>query len=126
GAAAASDIDPATGAARRYGGYYSQADIRELVAHATRRHVTIVPEIDLPGHASAAIASYPILGVAPGLVPRVPSDWGVYANVYTPEESTFRFLEGVLTEVIALFPGRYIHIGGDEVLTEQWARSARV
>jgi hexosaminidase len=123
GPAAAADIDPQTGVARRYGGYYSQRDIRALVAHAAHRHITIVPEIDLPGHASAAIASDPALGVRPGLVPDVPSDWGIYSHVLAPDEATFRFLEDVFSEVLALFPGRYVHIGGDEVVPDEWLQS---
>jgi hexosaminidase len=126
GAAAAADIDPATGAPRRYGGFYRQDEIRSLVAHAAHRHITIVPEIDLPGHASAAIASYPWLGVRPDLVQAVPSDWGVFSHVYSPEESTFRFLEDVLAEVLELFPGPYVHIGGDEVVIDEWQHSPRV
>jgi hexosaminidase len=126
GPAAAADIDPATGAPRRYGGFYNQQEIRTLVAHAARRHITIVPEIDLPGHASAAIASYPWLGVRPGLVPHVPSDWGVFNHVYAPEETTFRFLTDVLTEVLELFPGPYVHLGGDEVVIDEWQQSPRV
>ena len=126
GPAAAADIDPLTGAPRRYGGYYTQSDVRGLVAYAARRHITIVPEIDLPGHTSAAIASYPELGVHPGVVPRVPSDWGVYAHVLTPTEHTFRFLADVFDEVVGLFPGPYVHIGGDEVLADEWQQSAEV
>ena len=126
GRAAASDVDPASGRPRVYGGFYRQADIRSLVHHAALRHVMIVPEIELPGHCSAAIASYPPLGVGPGVVPVVPSDWGVYTHVYAPEESTFRFLEDVLDEVLALFPGRFIHIGGDEVVIDEWRQSPHV
>jgi hexosaminidase len=105
----------AAGGKERYGGFYTQAQIRQLVQRAARRHITVVPEIDLPGHASAAIASYPELGVRPNEVPVVPADWGVFNTVYAPTEFTCGFLEDVLTEVMALFPGPYIHLGGDEV-----------
>jgi hexosaminidase len=116
GAAAREDIDPATGKPRLYGGFYTQSQVRSIVAHAATRGVTIVPEIDLPGHASAAIVAYPQLAADPKARPtQVPADWGVYSNVYAAREPTFRFLEDVFTEVIALFPGRYVHIGGDEV-----------
>jgi hexosaminidase len=126
GAAAAKDIDPATGQPRKYGGFYSPDDVREVVAHAALRHVTVVPEIELPGHASAALAAYPELGVEGVHVDAVPSDWGIYENVFNIEESTFRFFEDVLQEVVELFPSDYIHIGGDEVVLTQWQQSARV
>ena len=131
GAAAAADIDPATGKPRLYGGFYSQDQVRDIVAHAAARHVAIVPEIDMPGHASAAIAAYPQLAVSDQS--RVtsheslpPSDWGVYRNLFNVEEETFTFLEDVLAEVVALFPGEYVHIGGDEAVKDQWKGSARV
>ena len=131
GAAAAADIDPATGKPRLYGGFYSQDQVRDIVAYAALRHIAIVPEIDIPGHASAAIAAYPQLAVAdPSRVTnhesRPPSDWGVYPNLFNVEESTFAFLEDVLGEVAALFPGEYIHVGGDEAVKDQWKASARV
>jgi hexosaminidase len=105
---------PAGGAAP-YGGFYTQAQIRALVARAASRNITVVPEVDVPGHASAAIASYPALGERPGAVPAVPADWGVFKNVLAPTAATCRFMEDVLTEVLDLFPGPYIHLGGDEV-----------
>ena len=126
GAAPAADIDPLTGQPRLYGGYYTQEDVREIVAHAARRHVTVVPEIDVPGHASAAIAAYPELGVSGHGVDHVPASWGIYNNVFNLEETTFEFLEAVLTEVVEMFPGRFIHLGGDEVQTAQWQGSQRV
>ena len=126
GRAAARDLDPATGQPRLYGGYYSQEDVRRIVAHAAARHVTIVPEIDMPGHASAAIVAYPQLGVTEHPPTAVPADWGVYPNLFNVEESTFAFLEDVLGEVIALFPGPYVHVGGDEAVKDQWRASARV
>jgi len=126
GRAAARDIDPATGRARLYGGFYTQDDVRRIVAHAAARNVTIVPEIDMPGHASAAIVAYPQLGVTSEPPQAVPADWGVYPNLFNVEESTFGFLEDVLAEVMELFPGQYIHVGGDEAVKDQWQASARV
>ena len=126
GRAAARDIDPATGRARLYGGFYTQDDVRRIVAHAAERNVTIVPEIDMPGHASAAIVAYPQLGVTSEPPQAVPADWGVYPNLFNVEESTFGFLEDVLAEVMELFPGQYIHVGGDEAVKDQWQASARV
>ncbi len=126
GRAAARDIDPATGRARLYGGFYTQDDVRRIVAHAAARNITIVPEIDMPGHASAAIVAYPQLGVTNRPPPAVPADWGVYPNLFNVEESTFGFLEDVLAEVLELFPGEYVHVGGDEAVKDQWQASARV
>jgi hexosaminidase len=103
------------GGSGRYGGFYTQAQIRQLVARAASRNITVVPEIDVPGHASAAIASYPALGVTPGEVPAVPADWGVFKNVFAPTAASCAFLQDVLREVLELFPGPYIHLGGDEV-----------
>ncbi|MGC1456722.1 MAG: family 20 glycosylhydrolase, partial [Steroidobacteraceae bacterium] len=103
------------GGATRYGGFYTQAQIRKLVALAVSRNITVVPEIDVPGHASAAIASYPALGVKPDEVRAVPADWGVFKNVFAPTAASCSFLEDVLSEVLDLFPGPYIHLGGDEV-----------
>ncbi|HYD86749.1 MAG TPA: family 20 glycosylhydrolase [Vitreimonas sp.] len=120
------DIDPATGRPRLYGGYYSQDEVREIVAYAAARNVTIVPEIEMPGHASAAIAAYPELGVLDDPPRETPADWGVYPNLYNVEEPTFQFLENVLVEVMELFPGQYIHVGGDEAVKTQWERSPRV
>ncbi|WP_202626807.1 family 20 glycosylhydrolase [Steroidobacter agaridevorans] len=126
GPAAAADIDPATGKPRLYGGFYSQEEVRELVAYAKSRNITIVPEIDMPGHASAAIAAYPKLAVIDRPSADVPADWGVYPNLFNVEESTFQFLEDVLAEVVTLFPGQYIHVGGDEAVKDQWQASRRV
>ena len=140
GPAAAADIDPGTGKPRLYGGYYTQEMVRQIVAHAAERYVTIVPEIDVPGHATAAIVAYPWLGVtdvgpsgrsadpqSAGQPPTaVPSDWGIYDNLLSPQPSTFEFLRNVLDEVIELFPGQYVHVGGDEAVTDQWKSSPRV
>jgi hexosaminidase len=127
GRAAQRDVDPATGRPRLYGGFYTQETVRRIVKYAAERNVTIVPELDMPGHASAAIAAYPDLGVdgAQGL-DQVPADWGIYPNLYNVEETTFAFLENVLREVLELFPGRYVHIGGDEAVKDQWRASPRV
>jgi hexosaminidase len=125
GAAPAADIDPATQRPRLYGGFYTQDQAREIVAYAAARHITVVPEIEMPGHASAAIAAYPQLGVT-GKPSVVPADWGIYQNLFNVDESTFAFLEDVLGEVIELFPGEYIHVGGDEAVKNQWQASAHV
>jgi hexosaminidase len=116
----------AAGAAGPYGGFYTQDDVRRIVAHAAERNITVVPEIDMPGHASAAIVAYPQLGVTDHPPSAVPSDWGIYSNLYNVEEGTFAFLDDVLDEVMALFPGKYIHVGGDEAVKDQWKASPRV
>jgi hexosaminidase len=128
GQAPRADIDPKTGKPRLHGGIYTQAQARDIVAFAASRHIKVVPEIEMPGHASAAIVAYPELGVAPfaARLKEVPSDWGVYENLFNVEESTFKFLEDVLTEVIDVFPGEYIHVGGDEAVKPQWEQSPRV
>lgn len=105
---------------RVYGGFYTQQEIRQIVAYARRRFVTIVPEIELPGHASAALAAYPEYSCSGGPF-EVATQWGVFDDVYCPgKETTFKFLEDVLTEVAELFPGQYIHIGGDECPKVRW------
>jgi len=109
----------------RYGGFYTQDEIRDIVAYAQQRFVTIVPEIEMPGHAQAAIAAYPRLGVT-GSNPGVSRDWGVHTYLYNVDDSTFHFFEDVLGEVMGLFPSPYIHIGGDEAAKEQWHASAHV
>ena len=107
----------------RYGGYYTQAQIRHVVRYAAARGITVVPEIEIPGHSSAAIAAYPSLGCTNAI--QVPSTWGVFADVYcVGKEETFTFLFHVLDEVIALFPSPYIHIGGDEAPKERWKACA--
>jgi hexosaminidase len=110
----------------RYGGYYTQAEIRDVVAYAKGRNITIVPEIEMPGHALAAIAAYPRLASVKH-VPSGPSgDWGVFPYLYNVNDATFEFLDNVLTEVMALFPSPYIHIGGDEAPKDQWDASLDV
>src|SRR2546430_54851 len=99
GRAAARDIDPATGRPRLYGGFYTQEDVRRIVAHAAARNVTIVPEIDMPGHATAAIVAYPQLGLTSHAPQAVPADWGIYPNLFNEDDSIFDFLEDTLTQV---------------------------
>jgi hexosaminidase len=125
GTAARADIDRATGKPRLHGGLYTQADARRIVAYASARGVTVVPEIEMPGHASAILAAYPKLATVQPAPADVPSDWGVYANVLNLEPATLAFLEDVLAEVMEIFPGTYIHVGGDEVDTSQWKASPR-
>jgi hexosaminidase len=107
----------------RYGGFYTQAEIREIVSYASERFVTIVPEIEMPGHSRAAVAAYPEYACTPGPF-EVATTWGVFNDIFCPSEATFTFLEGVLTEVFALFPGKYVHLGGDEAPTDRWETSA--
>ncbi|MCX6239722.1 MAG: beta-N-acetylhexosaminidase [Bacteroidia bacterium] len=103
-----------------YGGFYSQNDVREIVAYASERYITIVPGVEMPGHALAALASYPELGCT-GLPYEVASKWGVFSDVYCPgKEGTFTFMKDVITEMTALFPGRYFHIGGAECSEIRW------
>ncbi len=123
----------------KYGGFYTQEEIKDIVKYAADRYITIIPEIEMPGHSSAAIAAYPQLscfsdestkpakgtawsGSAQGK--QVQQAWGVFEDVYSPTEYTFHFLEDVLDEVMELFPSKYIHIGGDECPKENWKRSA--
>ena len=108
---------------KKYGGFYSQEQIKEVVAYANIRQVTIIPEIEMPGHSQAAIAAYPALGCT-GEQVEVATKWGVFDEVYCPKESTFKFLEDVIDEVVALFPGKYIHIGGDEAPKTNWKKCA--
>ncbi|MBT0811580.1 family 20 glycosylhydrolase [Litoribacter ruber] len=131
---------------KRHGGFYTQEEARELVAYAAKRHITVIPEIELPGHSSAVLAAYPEFGSFPmengkplkGSIPAVDKDgkplnneisdavpgyWGVHYNIYGPKEETFQFLEDVLTEVMGIFPSEYIHIGGDEVPKDHWKTS---
>jgi hexosaminidase len=112
-----------------YGGFYTQAEVHDLVAYAARRHIRIVPEIEMPGHAQAAIAAYPELGVAQerAAAPRVVSArWGVHTHLFNVEPATFTFLENVLDEVMELFPSNYIHVGGDEAVKNEWQESPAV
>jgi hexosaminidase len=122
----------------RYGGFYTQNEIKEMVKYAADRFVTIIPEIEMPGHASAAIAAYPQLSCFPDSATKHPSKvvwagseqgkqvqqaWGVYPDVFAPTEYTFQFLQDVLDEILPLFPSKYIHIGGDECPKDAWKKS---
>ncbi|MBG9378367.1 beta-N-acetylhexosaminidase [Panacibacter sp. DH6] len=119
-------------------GYYTQEQIKDIVKYAAERYITIIPEIEMPGHASAAIAAYPELSCFPGentpvaqgvqwsgdtTGKYVQQSWGVYPDVFVPSENTFTFLKGVLDEVMELFPSKYIHVGGDECPKDYWKRS---
>lgn len=123
----------------RYGGYYTREQIKDVVKYAADRHITIIPEIEMPGHASAAIAAYPQLSCFPDESTKAPAGtawagpttgkqvqqaWGVFPDIFSPSEYTFHFLEDVLDEVMELFPSQYIHIGGDEAPKDNWKRSA--
>ncbi len=108
---------------RPHGGYYTVADLREIVAYAAARHVTVVPEVDVPGHSQAAIAAYPWLGVS-GLDLPVLTSWGINENVLNTSDETVEFYRQVLTHVASIFPSEIICVGGDEVPTVQWAASA--
>lgn len=111
-----SDVDDSI----KYGGYYTQEQCREIVEYARQRHITVIPEIDMPGHMKAVLASYPNLGCTGGPY-KVGHNWGVYYDVLCiGNEDTFKFVEGVLDEIIDIFPSRYIHIGGDETPTKRW------
>ena len=109
---------------KRHGGFYTQDDIREMVAYARDRFVTIVPEIEMPGHSQAAIAAYPSLGNFGDSV-GVWDQWGVSTHILNPSDTTIRFMQDVLSEVMALFPGSYVHIGGDEAPKTEWKASPR-
>ena len=109
----------------RHGGFYTQDDVRELVEYARERFINVVPEIEMPGHASAAIAAYPELGVREG-PSEVATWWGVFSNIFNASDSTISFLQDVLTEVMELFPGKFIHVGGDEADKAWWKESSRI
>jgi hexosaminidase len=105
-----------------YGGFYTQEEVKDIVAYARSKFVTIIPEIEMPGHSLAALTAYPELSCTGGPF-EVGTKWGVFSDVYCAgKESTFKFLEDVLTEVIDLFPGTYIHIGGDECPKDRWRK----
>ena len=112
---------PRTWDTDRYGGYYTQEQIKEVVAYAAARQVTIVPEIEMPGHARAALAAYPQFSCT-GITQPVPGVWGVFDDVFCAKDSTIEFLQNILDEVITLFPGPFIHIGGDEVPKQRWKK----
>lgn len=108
-----------------YGGFYTQEDIREIVTYATLRHVTIIPEIEMPGHCSAALAAYPHVSCTGKSIP-VENQWGVFKDIYCAgNDSTFAFLEDVLSEICDLFPSPFIHIGGDEAPKFRWENCSK-
>lgn len=108
---------------KKYGGFYSQKGIKDIVRYASERQITVIPEIEMPGHSQAAIAAYPELGCT-GNQLEVATKWGVFEDIYCTKESTFQFLEDVIDEVVTLFPGKYIHIGGDEAPKSRWKNCA--
>jgi hexosaminidase len=108
-----------------HGGFYTQDDAREIVAYGKARFVNVVPEIEMPGHSVAAIASYPEIGVT-GQPIDVATYWGVFSDILNAEPSTVQFMQNVLSEVLQIFPSRYIHIGGDEADKTKWKASPRI
>jgi hexosaminidase len=118
-------IDSRTGRPTRYGGFYTQADVRQIVAYAAQRHITIVPEIDVPGHSLSAIIAYPQLGSAPPDA-ATQGDWGVFPSILDPSDHTLAFMQNVMAEVADLFPGPWINVGGDEAVKDQWVHSPKV
>ncbi len=106
-----------------HGGFYTQEQIKDVVAYAASKFITIIPEIEMPGHSQAVLAAYPALGANADKIYNVGTKWGVSSEVLFPREETFTFLENVLTEIMELFPGKYIHIGGDECPKTEWMAS---
>lgn len=103
-----------------HGGFYTQDEAREIVAYAADRYIEVIPEIEMPGHAQAAIAAYPFLSCTKDSTIKVATRWGIFKDVYCPRDTTFSFLEDVLTEIMEIFPSKYIHIGGDECPKDRW------
>jgi len=116
------NFDPYLGDGTPYCGFYTQAEIREVVAYARERFITVIPEIEMPGHSVAALAAYPELACTSGPF-EVATRWGVTEDIYCPGDETFAFLEDVLTQVMDLFPGPYVHVGGDEAPKTRWEES---
>jgi len=108
-----------------HGGFYTQEDAREIVRYAADRFITVVPEIEMPGHSTAALAAYPELGNDPGTKLEVANYWNVFPTVFNVEDGTIQFLKEVLDEVLAVFPSPVIHVGGDECPKAEWSRSER-
>ncbi len=119
-------MTPAQEHSHRYGGYYTQVEVRALVAYAAQRNVMIVPEIEMPGHASAALAAYPQFGSSPIPLTAPVNGDGIFPNLYNVNDATFTFLGNVLLQVMQLFPSPYIHIGGDEAIKNQWEASPAI
>jgi len=117
------DFNPFIYDGKKSGGFYTQEQAREIVKYAAERNIEVIPEIEMPGHSTAVLAAYPELGNDPGPY-KVPGYWGVHNTIYNPGEPTFKFLQDVLTEVMTIFPSKYIHIGGDEVPKDEWKTSA--
>jgi hexosaminidase len=111
-----------------HGGFYTQKDVRDLVAYAAQRMITIVPEIEVPGHCQEMVAAYPELGsfISPDSAPQVMTTWGGTQHILNPFPPTLRFLESVLDEVMTLFPSAYIHVGGDEAIKTQWKKNPAI
>ena len=103
----------------RYGGFYTKKEIKEIVKYANKRGINVIPEIEMPGHSQAAVASYPMLGCSGKQVGVAPL-WGVFKEIYCSKNETFDFLEDIIDEVVELFPSKYIHIGGDEAPKTNW------
>ena len=103
----------------RYGGYYTKKEIKEVVRYAQERGINVIPEIEMPGHSQAAVSSYPEFGCTGEQVGVAPL-WGVFKEIYCSKNETFDFLEDIIDEVVELFPGKYIHIGGDEAPKTNW------
>jgi N-acetyl-beta-hexosaminidase len=109
-----------------YGGFYTQEQIRRIIAYADERNITVVPEIEMPGHATAPLVAYPEYGSVATPLTSMPVGWGIYPNLYNPKDATFTFLENILTEVMELFPSEYIHVGGDEAIKNQWKENPEI
>jgi len=109
-----------------YGGFFTQEQVKKIVAYAKARNITVVPEIEMPGHSSAALAAYPEFGSATKPLTAPPIGWGIFPNLYNVNDATFEFLQNVLLEIMDLFPSEYIHVGGDEAIKDQWKSNATV
>jgi hexosaminidase len=121
------NLQPYVGDKTPVEGFYTQDQIKDVVRYAKDRYITVIPEIEIPGHSSAALAAYPEFGCKQDYQYKVQTTWGIFKEVYCPTEKTFQFLEDVLSEVIDMFPDSpYIHIGGDEVLKDMWKDSPEV
>ncbi|MCA1589917.1 MAG: beta-N-acetylhexosaminidase, partial [Acidobacteria bacterium] len=118
------NLTPYMGDNTPHGGFYTREEVKEILAYAKERYVTVIPEINVPGHSSAALAAYPQYGCKTNYDYKVQTTWGIFKDVYCPTEESFKFLEDVFGELIDLFPDSpYIHIGGDEVLKDHWKES---